>query len=179
MGWALPSPTRLQKFSPEVWSKGPKTAKSHSEVRGAPGVTDRASISKPICPVVPARNTYQPVLFSILAELTLPFSRQPVRVITSGSKSSILPPPSVVPTIGVSAQTGMAVLQSGEFWAKTAVEHRMTQQRTLERSLIEVCGLWFILSMPYITLVRSLLVYTWHKKGGCPSMHGKAGLSSK
>ena len=139
MGWAVPSPTMVQKFSLEVSSKGPYNAKSHSAVIGLPGVTGRASISKPICPSVPALNTYQAVLFSILAELTLPFSKHPVWVITSGSKSSISPPPSVVPKMGASAQTGIAVLQSGEFCALTNW-HTRKKQIALNRALIEFWG---------------------------------------
>jgi hypothetical protein len=67
----------------------------------------------------------------MLAELTLPFSRQPVCLITSGSKSSISPRPSVKDRIGASAQTGIALRQSAEFCALTPIEKRSIQHRKL------------------------------------------------
>src|SRR5690606_22068715 len=111
---------------------------------------------------VPALKTYQPVLFSILAELTLPFSKQPVWVMSSGSKSSMAPPPSVVPKMGPSAQMGMAVLQSGEFCATIAIGVSRAQHRARIRALIEWGG--YGCSMTFITPSGPDLVYFTPKK---------------
>ena len=62
------------------------------------------------------------MLFSILDEEILPFSKQPEENSVSGSKSSTSPAPSAKDEIGASAHTGIAVLQSPEVCAFTKVK---------------------------------------------------------